>query len=89
MRAFGEELGDDEPCFDGFSETHLVGQNASAFPDAPKSKNHGFDLVWVCVDLCCSLGCGISALLVRPSKADEILGKVPTLNRVQLAREGS
>ena len=83
--ALGHQLRDDQPGLDGLAEAHLVGKDAAALGDAAQREHDRIDLVRVGIDASLALARGIAPLLVRPSQADQILGKQPTLNGSELA----
>lgn len=52
---------------------HLVGKNAAAFSQAGESEDDSIHLVRVGVYLRRTLGSCVTALLIRPSRANELL----------------
>jgi hypothetical protein len=80
---FRQQLRDDEPRFDRFSEAHLVGKNATPFANAGEGEDDGCDLVGVGVDLRRALRRSVPTLLVGASQPNEVLGAIATLSRVE------
>ena len=84
MRAFGAPLGDHEACFYGFSQTNLVGEDATAFAKTPQRKDNRIYLVWIGINTGLPLRSGVSLPVIRPTNSEEVFSENTLVERTHI-----